>query len=514
MFAHRRPGRAGPSRARGIPGDRPGRDDRRPRQVGGRARRRGSGRPRPGRGGPPGARRTARPGPAVTARGPARRTGPGRGGRGHRRDRPRRAPPTTTSAPSSSCSRRPDARSSSPGAGVLRARTSTDLLRFAELLQVPVVASWRRARRHLQRPSAVPRHGRPRRRPPRSVSASRRPTPCSSSAAGSTSRPRPRTRSRPPATRWAHVDIEPARAPGLRTADVTVAADARTFLRAANDRLVGKAVLDAGLVRERQANNAADRADLGGGDDRRCRRRGLGRAGGPSGPGRHDPAPRAARRRDRHDRRRQLRRLGRSRVPVPPARDVPRADVGRDGLRDPGGHRGGPRPSRSSGRGARRRRRHGDDDGRARDRGPRAGPDHRPRLRQRAVRDDPDVAGAARDGGGGRHRARTGRLRRDRAGPRRARASGSSATSMSSRPSDRPSPRTARRSSSWRSIERGSPSIRDLRPAADPLVASRRPRTTTGSGLAHRRARHRGRPTSRSDVRRAPPGAAPIARGP
>ncbi|HEX7346239.1 MAG TPA: thiamine pyrophosphate-binding protein, partial [Candidatus Limnocylindrales bacterium] len=31
------------------------------------------------------------------------------------------------------------------GGGVLRARTSTDLLRFAELLQVPIIAGWRRA---------------------------------------------------------------------------------------------------------------------------------------------------------------------------------------------------------------------------------------------------------------------------------------------------------------------------------------------------------------------------------
>ena len=30
------------------------------------------------------------------------------------------------------------------GAGVLRARTSTELLRFAELLHVPVIAAWRR----------------------------------------------------------------------------------------------------------------------------------------------------------------------------------------------------------------------------------------------------------------------------------------------------------------------------------------------------------------------------------
>ena len=62
------------------------------------------------------------------------------------------------------------------------------------------------------------------------------------------------------ATRWAHVDLEPVRSDGLRSADHTVAADARAFLRAANDRLLGKAVLDAELVGRRQAHNTEDRA--------------------------------------------------------------------------------------------------------------------------------------------------------------------------------------------------------------------------------------------------------------
>ena len=46
------------------------------------------------------------------------------------------------------------------GAGVLRARTSNDLVRLAELLRVPVVASWRRGDVDLERPPAVPRHDR------------------------------------------------------------------------------------------------------------------------------------------------------------------------------------------------------------------------------------------------------------------------------------------------------------------------------------------------------------------
>ena len=43
-------------------------------------------------------------------------------------------------------------------------------------------------------------------------------------------------------------------------AERTVTADARAFLRAANERLLGKAVLDAALVGKRQAHNAGDRA--------------------------------------------------------------------------------------------------------------------------------------------------------------------------------------------------------------------------------------------------------------
>ena len=145
------------------------------------------------------------------------------------------------------------------GGGILRARTSTDLLRLAELLQVPVIAAWRR-------PDVISNDH------PLYLGMA-------GLAAASTVRDRLADAdamlvigcrlSEPtswddtiPAvtTRWAHVDIEPHRAPGVRAADLTVTADARTFLRAANDRLIGKAVLDAGLVGRRQAHNAADRA--------------------------------------------------------------------------------------------------------------------------------------------------------------------------------------------------------------------------------------------------------------
>ena len=145
------------------------------------------------------------------------------------------------------------------GGGVLRARTSTDLLRFSELLQVPVVAGWRRAdvisndhplylgmaglgaapsvRDRLLAADAMLVIG----------SRLNEPTSWEDTVPG-------------PSTPWAWVDIDPHRPFGPRDPDVTVTADARTFLRAANERLSGRAVLDAEKVQRRQANNEADRA--------------------------------------------------------------------------------------------------------------------------------------------------------------------------------------------------------------------------------------------------------------
>jgi acetolactate synthase I/II/III large subunit len=144
------------------------------------------------------------------------------------------------------------------GGGVLRARTSTELTRFAELLQVPVVAAWRRpdviSNDHplylgmagLGAASTV--HARLASADAMLVIGSRLNEPTSSEDALPAA-----------ATRWAHVDIEPRRPIGTPPT-IAIAADARAFLRAANERLVGKAVLDAKLVHARQANNAADRA--------------------------------------------------------------------------------------------------------------------------------------------------------------------------------------------------------------------------------------------------------------
>ena len=145
------------------------------------------------------------------------------------------------------------------GGGILRARTSTELLRFAELLQVPVIAAWRRA----------------------DVISNEHPLYLGMAGLGAAATVRERLMAAdamlvigcrlneptsyddtiPSATtRWAHVDLAPTRPGDLPRPALAVAADARAFLRAANERLLGKAVLDAELVRRRQSNNAADRA--------------------------------------------------------------------------------------------------------------------------------------------------------------------------------------------------------------------------------------------------------------
>jgi acetolactate synthase-1/2/3 large subunit len=145
------------------------------------------------------------------------------------------------------------------GAGILRARTSTELTRFAELLQVPVIASWRRP----------------------DVIANDHPLYLGMAGLGAAPSVRERLEAADallvigsrlnevtsyeyaiPAAgmRWAHVDLVPGRPSGLPAPEIAVASDAKAFLRAANERLVGRAVLDAERVTVRQANNAADRA--------------------------------------------------------------------------------------------------------------------------------------------------------------------------------------------------------------------------------------------------------------
>jgi acetolactate synthase-1/2/3 large subunit len=146
------------------------------------------------------------------------------------------------------------------GAGVLRARTSNDLVRLAELIRVPVIASWRRG----------------------DVISNDHPLYLGMTGYGSPATVRARLEdadailvigsrlgeittygwSVPNAgTRWAYVDIAPASLPAeLPAPEMTVTSDARLFLRAAVARLENRGVLDAATTDARTERNAADRA--------------------------------------------------------------------------------------------------------------------------------------------------------------------------------------------------------------------------------------------------------------
>ena len=146
------------------------------------------------------------------------------------------------------------------GGGILRARTSNDLVRLAELLRVPVIAAWRRGdvipndnplylgmtgygspavvRERLDRADAMLVIG------------------CRLSEIASFGWTVPAA-----GTRWAHVDVAPVRpSSDLRAADIVVTADAKQFLRAAVTRLESRGVLDAAGADARTAHNVADRA--------------------------------------------------------------------------------------------------------------------------------------------------------------------------------------------------------------------------------------------------------------
>ncbi len=145
------------------------------------------------------------------------------------------------------------------GGGILRARTSTDLVRLAELLRVPIVAGWRRGdvvsndhplflgmagygspgvvRDRLERADAVLVIG------------------CRLSEITSFGYAIPAN-----GQAWIHVDVEPlADRAGLPGPERAVRADARAFLRAAVARLQ-EAVLDAASADARKVTNTTDRA--------------------------------------------------------------------------------------------------------------------------------------------------------------------------------------------------------------------------------------------------------------
>ncbi len=145
------------------------------------------------------------------------------------------------------------------GGGVLNARASNELIRLAELLDVPIVAAWRRGdvvsndhplylgmagygapatvRERLERADAMLVLG------------------CRLSEITSFGYTIPAE-----GTRWAHVDTDPRRiGPGLHAADIAVTADAKAFLKAGIARLSG-AALEASTVDARREVNLEDRA--------------------------------------------------------------------------------------------------------------------------------------------------------------------------------------------------------------------------------------------------------------
>jgi acetolactate synthase I/II/III large subunit len=146
------------------------------------------------------------------------------------------------------------------GAGVLRARCSNDLVRFAELLHVPVIASWRRG-------DVIPNDhalyqgmtgfGSPR------VVRERIEAADALVVIGSRLGEPTTSGYRVPAMgqRWMHVDLDPRTGPvGFAPApERVIRADARAFLRAAVARLKD-AVLLAEPLAARDRHNAADRA--------------------------------------------------------------------------------------------------------------------------------------------------------------------------------------------------------------------------------------------------------------
>jgi acetolactate synthase I/II/III large subunit len=145
------------------------------------------------------------------------------------------------------------------GAGVLRARTSTDLVKLAELLDVPVIASWRRGdviSNDHPLYLGMAGYGAPRTVRDRLGDAD------ALLVLGSRLSEISSYGYSLPAVgqRWAQVDIEPlADRPGLEPPALSIRADARAFLRAAVARLES-AVVDAAGVDARREANAQDRA--------------------------------------------------------------------------------------------------------------------------------------------------------------------------------------------------------------------------------------------------------------
>lgn len=146
------------------------------------------------------------------------------------------------------------------GGGILRARTSNELVRLAELLRVPVIAAWRRGdviSNDHELYLGMTGYGSPAIVRERLAAADRMLViGCRLGEVASYGWTIPAA-----ATRWAHVDLAPVRpSRDLRPPDLAVEADAKQFLRAAVARLESRGVLDAASTDARAARNAEDRA--------------------------------------------------------------------------------------------------------------------------------------------------------------------------------------------------------------------------------------------------------------
>jgi acetolactate synthase-1/2/3 large subunit len=144
------------------------------------------------------------------------------------------------------------------GAGVLRARSTDALVRFAETVRVPVVTSWRR-------PDAFPNDS------PLYLGMTGLGAPPTvlerleeadailvlGSRLGETTTYGYRIPG--PSTRWAHVDLEPGIPASARKPEISLAADIAAFLRGAQ-RVLARAAFDAASLDARTAANTADRA--------------------------------------------------------------------------------------------------------------------------------------------------------------------------------------------------------------------------------------------------------------
>jgi acetolactate synthase-1/2/3 large subunit len=143
------------------------------------------------------------------------------------------------------------------GAGVLRARTTDALVRFAETIRVPVISSWRRGDLF---PNDNPLYlGMSGNGAPSSVLA-RLEEADAMLVLGCRLGETTSYGYRIPAegTRWAQVDVEPHTTATGRRPEIVLAADAATFLRVAQ-RVLVRAAFDAASLDERTAANAADR---------------------------------------------------------------------------------------------------------------------------------------------------------------------------------------------------------------------------------------------------------------